>query len=76
MRCAGDNIDLERLETLGDSLLKYLVSISTYIKCADMNEGHLTILKSRLVSNKNLFYCGRKLEIMSYIKVPKNYFSQ
>ena len=69
LRDAQDVINLERLETLGDSCLKYLVSVSTYIKCKNMNEGHLTILRSQLVCNENLFYCGKKLDIGSYVKV-------
>jgi hypothetical protein len=66
---AKDLMNLERLETLGDSCLKYLVSVCTYVKSKGMNEGDLTILRSDLVCNKNLFDCGKKLDIGSYINV-------
>jgi len=76
LRSAGDVLHLERLETLGDSLLKYLVSVSTFVKCAGMNEGHLTKLKGQLVSNQYLFYCGKKLDIGSYVKVRNGFLNE
>ena len=69
LRDAHDVLHLERLETLGDSCLKYMVSFSLYMKNKGMDEGDLTIMKGELVSNKNLFNIGKKLEIGSYIKV-------
>lgn len=71
LRKAGDVIDIERLETLGDSFLKYMVSVSLFLKCAHMNEGHLSILKGTLIGNKYLFYCGKKLQLTSYINATK-----
>lgn len=72
LRDAQDVIHLERLETLGDSCLKYLISVYAYTKFEDMNEGHLSILRSHLVSNKNLFCCGKNMAIGSYVKVPRH----
>ena len=74
LRNSADSIHLERLETLGDSTLKYLVSVSTLIGCPQLNEGDLTLLKSKLVSNQNLFYIAKKLDMASYVKVSFAFF--
>jgi endoribonuclease Dicer len=51
---------LERLETIGDSFLKY--AITTYLYCTyeNVNEGKLSYLRSKQVSNLNLYRLGRK----------------
>lgn len=69
--CCHDIIDLERLETLGDSFLKFAVSFTIFVKCKKANEGHMTTLKGRLVGNRNLLHCGNKLNLGSYLKVSK-----
>ena len=50
MTNANDGIDLERLETLGDSFLKY--AITTYLYCTydNIHEGKLSHLRSKQVS--------------------------
>ena len=58
MSNSNDAINLERLETIGDSFLKY--AITTYLFCQHPNihEGKLSHLRSKQVSNLNLFLQG------------------
>jgi hypothetical protein len=50
MSNANDGINLERLETIGDSFLKY--AITTYLYCTyeNIHEGKLSHLRSKQVS--------------------------
>ncbi|CAH0552970.1 unnamed protein product [Brassicogethes aeneus] len=57
---ANDIVNLERLETLGDSFLKLIATLYITLKFPDFNEGQSTTLKSRIVSNKNLYYLAVK----------------
>ncbi|XP_053994558.1 endoribonuclease Dcr-1 isoform X1 [Hylaeus volcanicus] len=60
MSNANDGINLERLETIGDSFLKY--AITTYLYCTydNIHEGKLSHLRSKQVSNINLYRLGRQ----------------
>lgn len=60
MSNANDAINLERLETVGDSFLKY--SITAYLFCLhpDKHEGKLSFLRSKQVSNFRLYRLGLK----------------
>ncbi|XP_063986655.1 endoribonuclease Dcr-1 [Diachasmimorpha longicaudata] len=60
MSNANDGINLERLETIGDSFLKY--AITTYLYCTYpvIHEGKLSHLRSKQVSNLNLYRLGRR----------------
>ncbi|KAG8230613.1 hypothetical protein J437_LFUL004525, partial [Ladona fulva] len=73
---SDDVINLERLETLGDSFLKFAASTYLFLKYPKTDEGRLTSIKGRLISNRNLLYCaqnkslGGKLKIHSF--APKS----
>ncbi|XP_052839058.1 endoribonuclease Dicer isoform X1 [Drosophila gunungcola] len=54
---SADVYDMERLEMLGDSFLKLSATLYLANKYPDWNEGTLTQVKSKLVSNRNLLYC-------------------
>lgn len=56
MSNANDGINLERLETIGDSFLKY--AITTYLYCTydNIHEGKLSHLRSKQVFYIQLFY--------------------
>lgn len=60
MSNANDGINLERLETIGDSFLKY--AITTYLYCTydNVHEGKLSHLRSKQVSNLNLYRLGKR----------------
>uniref|UniRef100_A0A8C8C7X5 ribonuclease III n=1 Tax=Oncorhynchus tshawytscha TaxID=74940 RepID=A0A8C8C7X5_ONCTS len=57
---ASDGFNLERLEMLGDSFLKH--AITTYLFCTypDAHEGRLSYMRSKKVSNCNLYRLGKK----------------
>ncbi|XP_070162593.1 endoribonuclease Dicer isoform X3 [Polyergus mexicanus] len=63
-----DMFNLERLETLGDSYLKFITSLFLYHKFPIFNEGQLTALKGKIIGNRNLYYCGNKKNIPGRIK--------
>lgn len=60
MSNANDGINLERLETIGDSFLKYAITIFLYCTYPDVHEGKLSHLRSKQVSNYNLFKLGKQ----------------
>lgn len=60
MSSANDGINLERLETIGDSFLKYAITTYLYCKYGSIHEGKLSYLRSRQVSNLHLYQLGRR----------------
>ncbi|KRZ54679.1 Endoribonuclease dcr-1, partial [Trichinella nativa] len=60
LRNAQDMFDLESMEALGDSFLKFIVSLHIFKKETSWNEGRLSSLRSEIVSNTNLFNLGKK----------------
>ena len=50
----------ERLETIGDSFLKYAVTSYLYCTFPTIHEGKLSHLRSKQVSNLNLYRLGRE----------------
>ncbi|XP_076635506.1 endoribonuclease Dcr-2 [Colletes latitarsis] len=64
-----DAFNLERLETLGDSYLKFIISLFLHDQYPNYNEGPLSTLKGKLIGNRNLYYCGVKKQIPGRIKV-------
>ncbi|XP_069951425.1 endoribonuclease Dicer-like isoform X2 [Cherax quadricarinatus] len=55
LRGANDNFDLERLEVLGDSFLKYITSEYLFLKETKNHEGRLTQRRGKLICNRTLF---------------------
>ncbi|XP_066584904.1 endoribonuclease Dcr-2 isoform X2 [Prorops nasuta] len=64
-----DVFDLERLETMGDAFLKYIISLYLFHIFPTYNEGRLTALKGKIIGNKNLYYCGKNKKIPGRMKV-------
>uniref|UniRef100_A0A8C1BZU6 ribonuclease III n=1 Tax=Cyprinus carpio carpio TaxID=630221 RepID=A0A8C1BZU6_CYPCA len=66
---ASDGFNLERLEMLGDSFLKH--GITTYLFCTypDAHEGRLSYMRSKKVSNCNLYRLGKKKGLPSRMVV-------
>ncbi|XP_017078544.1 endoribonuclease Dicer [Drosophila eugracilis] len=60
---SADVYDMERFEMLGDSFLKLSATLYLANKYPDWNEGTLTQVKSKLVSNRNLLYCLSETDI-------------
>nr|WOZ50365.1 endoribonuclease Dcr 1-like protein [Sogatella furcifera] len=59
MSNANDGINLERLETIGDSFLKFAITTYLYCMYETVHEGKLSHLRSKQVSNLNLYRLGR-----------------
>ncbi|XP_043279610.1 endoribonuclease Dicer isoform X2 [Venturia canescens] len=70
-KSSHDVFDLERLETLGDSLLKFAVSLFLYETYPEYGEGQLTVIKGKMVGNRNLYYCGTNKQIPGRMKVER-----
>lgn len=66
---ANDMFNYERMETYGDSFLKFATSLVLFDAFELENEGVLTELKMKIVGNRNLCYVGKNLNIGSYIMV-------
>ncbi|KAL0276264.1 UNVERIFIED_CONTAM: hypothetical protein PYX00_003870 [Menopon gallinae] len=60
MSNANDGINLERLETIGDSFLKYAITAYLYCTYENVHEGKLSHLRSKQVSNYSLYRLGHK----------------
>lgn len=60
MSNANDFFSLERLETIGDSFLKYAITVYLYCTYPGIHEGKLSYLRSKQVSNYNLYHLGKK----------------
>lgn len=60
MSNANDGINLERLETVGDSFLKYAITAYLFCMYPDIHEGKLSYLRSKQISNLNLYRLGKK----------------
>ncbi len=70
---AHDGYDMERLETLGDSILKLIISIYVYGETSNQrcDEGRLSLMRTRQINNKHLFALGEKKFIGEFIAAQK-----
>ena len=59
MSNSNDAINLERLETIGDSFLKYAITTFLFCQHPHIHEGKLSHLRSKQVSNLNLYMLGQ-----------------
>ncbi|KAJ2162885.1 Dicer-like protein 1 [Coemansia sp. RSA 552] len=57
----------ERLETLGDAVLKYIVSVMLFVSYPDAHEGMLTSRRGRIICNANLFTLATRLKLPPFI---------
>lgn len=64
---ASDGFDLERLEVLGDSFLKLVVTIDLFSSSTSEQEGLLTQMRSRIICNRNLHRLGGVLRVGSMV---------
>ncbi|KAK0952026.1 Dicer-like protein 2 [Friedmanniomyces endolithicus] len=66
-RSAGEERDYNRLEYLGDSILKYCASLQVMAQHPTWPERYLSSEKTRLVRNRMLFQAALKLGLDKYI---------
>lgn len=64
---AADGFDLERLETVGDSFLKQAITVYLYLTYPNIHEGKLSYLRSKQVSNYNLYKLGKRKGLQELI---------
>jgi endoribonuclease Dicer len=64
-----ESFSMERLELLGDSVLKYVASCHLFLKYPDKDEGQLSRQRQSIISNSNLhrLTTSRKLQVSSNI---------
>ncbi len=73
---ANDGFNLERLETIGDSFLKFVTTVNLYYSCPELDEGRLSYLRSIQICNCNLYHIGREKEIFESLVATKFYPKQ
>lgn len=61
----------ERLEFLGDSIIKCVVSRYLYLRYYEEDEGFLTKLKTKIENRKNLARFAKKLGLGKYVIIAK-----
>ncbi|KAI8093080.1 dicer-2 protein [Halteromyces radiatus] len=64
---ANMEMDYERLETLGDSFLKFVATIRLYTNFPFSDEGELHCLRIRVVCNRALYRAAKRLKIFRYV---------
>lgn len=62
-----DLLNFERLETVGDAFLKFATSAYLFHAHPDANEGQLSSLKTKQISNSNLRKLGIKMKVHEII---------
>ncbi|KAJ2306279.1 Dicer-like protein 1 [Coemansia sp. RSA 2706] len=64
---ANTDLSYERLETLGDSVLKYIATVMLFVAYPDAHEGILTSRRGRIICNANLFTLSTRLKLPPHI---------
>jgi len=67
-RLALEIHDSERLEFLGDTVLKMLISWAVYLYHPLAQEGELTIERTKIISNANLSMQAKRNELVPYLR--------
>lgn len=67
MKCNA-SFSMERLELLGDSVLKYALSCHLFLKYPDKHEGQLSDCRTHAVRNSTLHKFGTDKKIQGYIR--------
>jgi len=61
-------VDNERLEFLGDAVLKLVISEYLFVIFSDRDEGDLTKIRSQIVSDRSLSYLAKDLALGEYMR--------
>jgi len=73
---SGHEINYERLEFLGDSLLDLIISAHLFKQSPQGNEGYLTKMRAKAVSRKSLNRIGKSYNLLALLKAqvdPKDF---
>lgn len=68
-KMANEGISSERMEMLGDSLLKLVTTVEIFKLFPNRHEGFLTEKRMRYISNKNLFDSAMSSNITEYLRI-------
>lgn len=68
----GSPLDNERLEFLGDAVLKIVVSTYLYNKFPEQHEGYLTKMRASVISDATLAEVGNKQNLGKYMLLSNN----
>jgi len=66
---AAAGFNNQRLETLGDSVLKLCTSVHLYNKFLHYHEGQLDNLRQRFISNRTLMLRGKAIGVEHYLNI-------
>ncbi|CAG8574135.1 14728_t:CDS:2 [Acaulospora morrowiae] len=64
---ANMEMNYERLETLGDSVLKFFVTIRLYVMFPDKHEGQLHCQRIRIICNRELYRSAKRLHLFEHV---------
>lgn len=67
------NTSYERLEFLGDSILRNIISDYLFIRYKEMQEGSLTKLRAQIENGSSLAEMTRKIGLNKYALISRNY---
>ncbi|XP_062205319.1 LOW QUALITY PROTEIN: endoribonuclease Dicer homolog 3b-like [Phragmites australis] len=67
LRCC-ETFSLERLELLGDSVLKYVIGCDLFLRYPMKHEGHLSDMRSKAVCNATLHKHGIWRSLQGYVR--------
>lgn len=75
---AGNIINYERLEFLGDAMLSAVIAAYLFREAPRGDEGYLTKMRSKIVSREHLNELGKDLNLIRFIesKVPIQHFGE
>jgi ribonuclease-3 len=75
---AGNIINYERLEFLGDAMLSAVIAAYLFGEAPHGDEGYLTKMRSKIVSREHLNELGKDLNLIRFIesKVPIQHFGE
>lgn len=70
-RAINEGSDSERLEMLGDMLLKFVITVELFRIYPQRHEGFLTLQRSDYVNNQHLHGISKKLDLAKYLRACK-----
>lgn len=62
----------ERLELVGDAILRQIISDYLFIRYKDMDEGDITKLRSQIENGSSLAEMARRIGLPKYMLIPRN----
>ena len=68
---AGEDMNLERLELLGDAFLKYAVSVALFTAAPRAHEGQLSTARSARVCNAALAAAARNADLHRFLRASR-----